>query len=78
MIPLSLNQIATIVGGVVEGDGAVTVTAPTVLDGRLAEPGALFAAFAGEQSDGHDYAGQAAGPARWPCSAHGPRRCPPW
>jgi UDP-N-acetylmuramoyl-tripeptide--D-alanyl-D-alanine ligase len=59
MIPLSLNQIAAIVGGVVEGDGAVTVTAPTVLDGRLAEPGALFAAFTGEQSDGHDYAGQA-------------------
>ena len=59
MIPLSLNQIAAVVGGVVEGDGAVTVTAPTVLDGRLAEPGALFAAFAGEHSDGHDYAGQA-------------------
>jgi UDP-N-acetylmuramoyl-tripeptide--D-alanyl-D-alanine ligase len=59
MIPLSLNQIAAIVGGVVEGDGAVTVTAPTVLDGRLAEPGALCAAFAGEHSDGHDYAAQA-------------------
>jgi UDP-N-acetylmuramoyl-tripeptide--D-alanyl-D-alanine ligase len=59
MIPLSLNQIAAVIGGVVEGDGAVTVTAPTVVDGRLAERGALFAAFAGEHSDGHDYAGQA-------------------
>ena len=59
MIPLSLNQIAAVVGGVVEGDGAVTVTAPAVLDGRLAEPGALFAAFAGERADGHDYADQA-------------------
>ena len=38
MIPLSLDQIAAVVGGVVEGDGAVTVTAPAVLDGRLAEP----------------------------------------
>ncbi len=59
MIPLTLDQIAAVVGGVVAGDGAVTVTAPTVLDGRLAEPGGLFAAFKGEQSDGHDYAGQA-------------------
>lgn len=59
MIPLSLDQIATIVGGVVEGDGAVTVTAPAVLDGRQAEPGGLFVAFAGDQVDGHDYADQA-------------------
>ncbi len=59
MIPLSLDQIAAVVGGVVEGDGAVTVTAPTVLDGRLAEPGGLFVAFAGEHADGHDYASQA-------------------
>src|SRR5215472_12909326 len=59
MIPLSLGEIAAVVGGTVEGDGAVTVTAPTVLDGRQAEPGGLFAAFAGEHADGHDYAGQA-------------------
>lgn len=48
MIALSLGEIAAAVGGVVEGDGAVTVTAPAVLDGRQAEPGGLFAAFAGE------------------------------
>jgi UDP-N-acetylmuramyl pentapeptide synthase len=59
MIPLSLGEIAAVVGGAVEGDGAVTVTAPAVLDGRQAEPGGLFAAFAGEHADGHDYAGQA-------------------
>ena len=59
MIPLSLGEIAAVVGGAVEGDGAVTVTAPAVLDGRQAEPGGLFAAFAGEHVDGHDYAGQA-------------------
>lgn len=60
MIPLGLDKIAAVVGGTVEGDRAVTVTAPAVLDGRQAEPGGLFAAFAGEHVDGHDYADQAA------------------
>jgi len=59
MIPLSLREIAAITGGTVEGDGAVTVTAPAVLDGHQAEPGGLFVAFAGQHADGHDYAGQA-------------------
>ena len=59
MMPLSLGEIAAVVRGTVEGDGAVTVTAPAVLDGRQAEPGGLFIAFAGEHADGHDYAGQA-------------------
>ncbi|MEV5124701.1 UDP-N-acetylmuramoyl-tripeptide--D-alanyl-D-alanine ligase [Streptomyces decoyicus] len=59
MIPLSIDEIATVVGGTVAGDGAVTVTAPAVLDGRQAEPGGLFVAFAGEHVDGHDYALQA-------------------
>lgn len=59
MIPLSLEEIATIVGGTVKGDGGVTVTAPAVLDGRAAEPGGLFVAFVGEHADGHDYASQA-------------------
>ncbi|MFJ8719629.1 UDP-N-acetylmuramoyl-tripeptide--D-alanyl-D-alanine ligase [Streptomyces violaceus] len=59
MIPLTLGQIAEIVGGTVEGDGAVTVTAPAVLDSRQAEPGGLFVAIAGEHVDGHDYARQA-------------------
>ncbi len=67
MIPLSLGEIAAVVGGTVQvvggtvqGDGGdVMVTAPAVLDGRQAEPGGLFVAFAGEHVDGHDYAGQA-------------------
>lgn len=59
MIPLSLGEIAAVVGGTVEGHSAVTVTAPAMLDGRQAEPGGLFAAFAGEHADGHDYADQA-------------------
>lgn len=64
MIPLSLGEIAEVVGGTVSGgtvvgDGAVKVTEPAVLDSREAEPGGLFVAFAGEQVDGHDYAEQA-------------------
>ena len=61
MIPLNLGEIAAVVGGTVEGVGAVTVTAPAVLDGRQAEPGGLFVAFAGEHVDGHDHASQAGG-----------------
>jgi len=59
MIPLSLAEIAAVAGGVVVGDRAVTVTAPAVLDDRQAEPGGLFAAFAGKHADGHDYARKA-------------------
>ncbi len=59
MIPLGLEEIAPVVGGTVEGDRSVTVTAPAVLDGREAEPGGLFVAVAGERVDGHDYADQA-------------------
>ncbi|WP_432081723.1 UDP-N-acetylmuramoyl-tripeptide--D-alanyl-D-alanine ligase [Streptomyces sp. WAC 04229] len=59
MIPLSLGEIAEVVGGTVKGDSSVTVTAPTVLDGRQAEPGGFFVAFTGEHVDGHDYAAQA-------------------
>jgi UDP-N-acetylmuramoyl-tripeptide--D-alanyl-D-alanine ligase len=59
MIPLRVTEIAAITGGTVKGDDAVTVTAPAVLDGRQAEPGGLFVAFAGEHADGHDFAGQA-------------------
>ncbi|MCF2533573.1 UDP-N-acetylmuramoyl-tripeptide--D-alanyl-D-alanine ligase [Yinghuangia soli] len=59
MIPLSLGEIAEVVGGTVAGDRAVTVTAPAVLDGRQAEPGGLFVAFAGEHVDGHRFAEQA-------------------
>ncbi|GGR69676.1 UDP-N-acetylmuramoyl-tripeptide--D-alanyl-D-alanine ligase [Nocardioides luteus] len=60
MIPLSLDEIASLVGGKVVGDGSVTVSAPAVIDGRRAGPGGLFVAFAGEHTDGHEYASQAA------------------
>ncbi|WP_243900716.1 UDP-N-acetylmuramoyl-tripeptide--D-alanyl-D-alanine ligase [Glycomyces niveus] len=59
MIPFSLKEIAALADGAVAGDPDVMVTAPAVLDGRLAEPGGLFVAFDGERVDGHDFAEQA-------------------
>jgi UDP-N-acetylmuramoyl-tripeptide--D-alanyl-D-alanine ligase len=60
MIPMSLPAIAEVVGGVVHDDpDGVTVTGPAFLDSRKPEPGGLFAAFAGEQADGHEYAARA-------------------
>src|SRR5580698_7698939 len=46
MIALSIAEIAAVTGGTIEGDSAVTVTAPAALDGRQAEPGGLFVALA--------------------------------
>ena len=60
MIPLSLARIAEITRGRLDGASPETVvTGPVVIDSRLAEPGALFAALAGERADGHDFAAQA-------------------
>jgi UDP-N-acetylmuramoyl-tripeptide--D-alanyl-D-alanine ligase len=57
MIPMSLATIAEVVGGTVHDDpDAVVVTGPAFLDSRKPEPFGLFAAFAGEQVDGHDFA----------------------
>ncbi|MFJ9810118.1 UDP-N-acetylmuramoyl-tripeptide--D-alanyl-D-alanine ligase [Streptomyces sp. NPDC101158] len=61
MIALSLAEIAEIVGGQPHDipDPAVQVTGPVVIDSREVRPGSLFAAFAGERVDGHDYAERA-------------------
>ncbi|MEV7086583.1 UDP-N-acetylmuramoyl-tripeptide--D-alanyl-D-alanine ligase [Streptomyces sp. NPDC093085] len=61
MIALSLAEIAAIVGGQPHDipDPAVQVTGPVVYDSRAVEPGGLFAAFAGDRVDGHDYARRA-------------------
>ncbi|GCD46483.1 UDP-N-acetylmuramoyl-tripeptide--D-alanyl-D-alanine ligase [Streptomyces paromomycinus] len=61
MISLSLAEIATIVGGQQHDipDPAAQVTGPVVFDSREVRPGSLFAAFAGERVDGHDYAARA-------------------
>ncbi|OKI05220.1 UDP-N-acetylmuramoyl-tripeptide--D-alanyl-D-alanine ligase [Streptomyces sp. CB02923] len=61
MISLSLAEIASIVGGQQHDipDPAAQVTGPVVFDSREVRPGSLFAAFAGERVDGHDYAERA-------------------
>jgi UDP-N-acetylmuramoyl-tripeptide--D-alanyl-D-alanine ligase len=60
VIPLSLEEVADVVGGTVIGTPAgVVVTGPVVIDGRAAGPGSLFVAFVGEHVDGHEHAAQA-------------------
>jgi UDP-N-acetylmuramoyl-tripeptide--D-alanyl-D-alanine ligase len=61
VIALSLEVVADVVGGRVEGDAdGVVVSGPVVIDGREAGPGSLFVAFVGEHADGHDHTPQAA------------------
>lgn len=61
MIPLSLAQIAALTGGRQHDitDPEARITGPVVIDSRQVGPGALFAAFAGERADGHDFAAPA-------------------
>nr|WP_223268527.1 UDP-N-acetylmuramoyl-tripeptide--D-alanyl-D-alanine ligase [Streptosporangium nondiastaticum] len=58
---MSLAEIAAIVGGQQHDipDPDARITGPVVIDSRAVEPGSLFAAFAGEHVDGHDYAERA-------------------
>ena len=54
---MTLEAIADVVGGVVHDDpDGVVVTGPAFLDSRSPVPGGLFAAFAGERADGHEFA----------------------
>jgi len=65
VIPLSLARIAEVTGGRLAGgdlhraDPAAVVSGEVVIDSRRAAPGGLFAAVAGERSDGHDFAAAA-------------------
>jgi UDP-N-acetylmuramoyl-tripeptide--D-alanyl-D-alanine ligase len=61
VIPLTLAEVAQAVGGSARDipDLGVRVTGPVVHDSREVGPGSLFAAFAGGNVDGHDFAGQA-------------------
>ncbi|MCJ1681242.1 UDP-N-acetylmuramoyl-tripeptide--D-alanyl-D-alanine ligase [Streptomyces sp. APSN-46.1] len=61
MIALSLAEIADITGGRPHDipDPSVRISGPVVIDSRKVEAGSLFAAFAGEHVDGHDYAERA-------------------
>ena len=54
----------------------VTVTGPAFLDSRSPEPGGLFAAFAGEQVDGHEYAARRGGRRRGRGAGGAPGRRP--
>ncbi|MFC1416838.1 UDP-N-acetylmuramoyl-tripeptide--D-alanyl-D-alanine ligase [Streptacidiphilus cavernicola] len=58
MIPMTLAEVAQATGGTLHDvtDPRTRVTGPVVHDSRQVEPGALFAAVAGERVDGHDYA----------------------
>ncbi|MCB5169653.1 UDP-N-acetylmuramoyl-tripeptide--D-alanyl-D-alanine ligase [Streptomyces bambusae] len=61
MIALSLAEIADITGGQLHDipDPSARVTGTVVYDSREVEQGSLFAAFAGEHVDGHDFAERA-------------------
>ncbi len=59
MIPMTLAEVAEVVGGVVHGDGSIALTGPATIDSRAVPAGGLFAALAGEHVDGHDFAEQA-------------------
>jgi UDP-N-acetylmuramoyl-tripeptide--D-alanyl-D-alanine ligase len=59
MIPMTLAEIAAVVGGEVHGDPELAVTGPAYLDSREPVAGGLFVAVAGERVDGHDFAGGA-------------------
>ncbi|MDH6108275.1 UDP-N-acetylmuramoyl-tripeptide--D-alanyl-D-alanine ligase [Kitasatospora sp. MAP12-15] len=63
MVPMTLQEIAETVGGVLHGvpDPAAVVDRPAVVDSRLAEPGSLFVALPGEHTDGHLFAAAAVG-----------------
>jgi len=56
VIPLSLARIAQVTGGQLNGDPDAVVSGEVVIDSRRAASGGLFAAVAGERSDGHDFA----------------------
>ncbi|MGE5827616.1 MAG: UDP-N-acetylmuramoyl-tripeptide--D-alanyl-D-alanine ligase [Micromonosporaceae bacterium] len=57
MIPMTLAEVADVVGGaLVHADPVSTVSGPVEYDSRRVGPGGLFAAFAGANVDGHDFA----------------------
>jgi len=59
MIPMTLAEIAAVVGGTVDGDPGTAVTGEAFLDSRSPVPAGLFVAVPGERVDGHDYAERA-------------------
>jgi UDP-N-acetylmuramoyl-tripeptide--D-alanyl-D-alanine ligase len=56
MTPMTLADVAGVVGGTVAGDPDVLVDAPAYVDTRAPVAGGLFVAVVGERVDGHEYA----------------------
>jgi UDP-N-acetylmuramoyl-tripeptide--D-alanyl-D-alanine ligase len=57
VIDLSLAEVAAATGGLLSGaDPAARITGTVEYDSRKVGPGGLFAAFAGEHADGHEFA----------------------
>jgi UDP-N-acetylmuramoyl-tripeptide--D-alanyl-D-alanine ligase len=56
MIPMTLTEIANVVGGTAVHDTGVVVASPAFLDSRVTERRGLFVAVVGGNVDGHDYA----------------------
>jgi len=59
MIPMTLAEIASVVGGEVDGDPASTVLGAAFVDSRAVVEDGLFVAVVGERVDGHDFAASA-------------------
>lgn len=59
MIPMTLEEIAVVVDGVVDGDPTTTVTGAAFHDSRAVVPDGLYVAVPGERVDGHDFAAAA-------------------
>ncbi|MEU6851373.1 UDP-N-acetylmuramoyl-tripeptide--D-alanyl-D-alanine ligase [Actinacidiphila alni] len=61
MIPQSLDRLAAVTGGVLDGvtDPGAMITGPLSFDSRDVASGGLFCCLPGRSSDGHDHAAQA-------------------
>lgn len=53
---LSAERIASVTGGRLLADPEITVSGGVFIDSRQVTDGSMFVAFAGEHSDGHDFA----------------------
>ncbi|HWU20780.1 MAG TPA: UDP-N-acetylmuramoyl-tripeptide--D-alanyl-D-alanine ligase [Nocardioides sp.] len=59
MIPMTLAEIADIVGGALHGPADLVISAPAYVDSREPVAGGLFVAVVGERVDGHEYVADA-------------------
>ncbi len=60
MQPVTAQWIAEVTGGVLAADPGIEVTSVSQ-DSRTCRPGSLYVAFPGENADGHEFVGSAAG-----------------